>query len=910
MMRKGFTMLLLLGMLLTVVPPTAAQPPEPGSGEGGVRPDRSDPASIMAYRQSLKDAPEAGDAVTTAGRPTLATAQGDTLVDVIVELEDAPLAVRMTQRSGVLSAASQQSYVARLQTVQAQIESRMSALDVRILDRYQRVYNGFLVRVPADEVATLAALPGVKAIHDAPVVYPALEKSVPLIGADVVSNVLGYDGTGVTVGIIDSGIDYLHAAFGGSGSVVDFQNNDPTIATDYPVVTGIVAGGWDLAGADYDDTGLPDPDPDPIDLTGHGTHVASIVAGVAPGVELYAIKIFGDDIGLETSSSLVVSGIEWAMDPNGDGDLSDHLDVINLSVGLDFGAGALATPDAVAIEAAVGAGIVAVVAAGNAGDTIFITSAPSTADRAISVAASTTGYTVDENLDYQPSTTPADTITDFSSRGPRMLDAKLKPEITAPGSLILAAEAGSGSGKIAFGGTSMASPHVAGVAALMVEAHPDWSPLSIKAAMMNTAVDLADGSWVSRYGAGRIDAVKAVEAETLAAGDDDLVSLSWGYTPFIEAQAAFTKTVELYNEGAEKTFDIAWQFSTTQTLQSGISFQMPATVTVAGDGVASVDVTLWLEAQTIATQSQMQMMLLGRANILEEYHGFITFTNQDDPSEVLRVPFYVVPRPYTDVRGMATLASPRSLTSTVQLTHTGAITSMLETFTAYGEDPRDAMLPEVDLRLLGMRHYQNMGTTFLAPVMTTWYAGPLPGLAPYLGLGVEFDLFLDVDEDGLYDYNIWTASAAQYNGSDIPDDYWLLVGLDLNTGADFVAGAVRTDYFSNYQEWHLNAAALGLDPAANDDFYFAASTWLWTGADYVPLDTTYTYYYDMSQPHVDYRYAVGQLGPAMPYDLLEFNVLRPGSTGLIVLDIQGMPGAEAMYIPTDYKSFLPMILRD
>jgi hypothetical protein len=430
---------------------------------------------------------------------------------------------------------------------------------------------------------------------------------------------------------------------------------------------------------------------------------------------------------------------------------------------------------------------------------------------------------------------------------------------------------------------------------------------------MNTAVDLADGSWVSRYGAGRIDAVAAVEAETLAAGDGGLVSLSWGYTPFMEAQASFTKTVELYNEGAEKTFDIAWQFSTTQTLQSGISFQMPSTITVASGGVASVDVTLWLDAQTIAAQSQMQTMMLGRPNILEEYHGFVTFTNQDDPTEALRVPFYVFPRPYADVQGLATLASPRSLTSTVQLTHTGAITSMLETFTAYGEDPQDAQIipmPELDLRWLGMRHYQNMGMTFLAPIMTTWYPGPVPTLAAYLALGAEFDLFLDVDEDGAYDYNIWTTSAAQYQGAYYPDDQWLLVGLNLTTGDDFVAGGIRTDYFAGYQEWHVIAAALGLDPAANDDFFFVASIWFWTGEEYLLLDDTRTYYYDMSQPNVDYRYAAGQLGPAAPNDLLAFNVMRRGAKGLILLDIQGTPGAEVMVISTDYKAFLPLVLRD
>ena len=89
---------------------------------------------------------------------------------------------------------------------------------------------------------------------------------------------------------------------------------------------------------------------------------------------------------------------------------------------------------------------------------------------------------------------PKDTLSGFSSRRPRGTDSKLKPEITAPGGSIFAAEMGSGDGGVSKNGTSMAAPHIAGVAALMVQAHPGWTPEEIKAAMMNTAVDLADGS--------------------------------------------------------------------------------------------------------------------------------------------------------------------------------------------------------------------------------------------------------------------------------------------------------------------------------------------------------------------------------------------------------------------------------
>jgi subtilisin family serine protease len=121
--------------------------------------------------------------------------------------------------------------------------------------------------------------------------------------------------------------------------------------------------------------------------------------------------------------------------------------------------------------------------------------------------------------------TPADTIASFSSRGPLGQNAVQKPDVTAPGVGIFAAKMGSGDEGVAMNGTSMAAPHVAGVAALVRQAHPDWSPEQVKAVIMNTAVDLAAGSAVvPRQGAGRVDAYRAVTENALATGDEDVVT--------------------------------------------------------------------------------------------------------------------------------------------------------------------------------------------------------------------------------------------------------------------------------------------------------------------------------------------------------------------------------------------------
>ena len=296
------------------------------------------------------------------------------------------------------------------------------------LYRTQRVYNGIWMYLKAKDVAKLAALPGVKALH--PIIPKEIEHttSVPLIGAlQAWSNTTPYQGDGIKVGIIDTGIDYLHADFGGPGNPAAYTTQDFTVLGDEDGYFGPgapkVVGGYDFAGDDYDasNNSVPHPDPDPMDCQGHGTHVAGTVAGfgvladgttyvedpdtgdtyanlvnlsqddyiakfsigpgVAPKAQLYALRVFG----CQGSTDLVTEAIEWAMDPNGDGDFSDHLDVINMSLGSIYGSEY--DPDSVAANNAALAGIIVVAAAGNSGDNFYITGSPAVAHSAISVAS-------------------------------------------------------------------------------------------------------------------------------------------------------------------------------------------------------------------------------------------------------------------------------------------------------------------------------------------------------------------------------------------------------------------------------------------------------------------------------------------------------------------------------------------
>ncbi|MEV7024448.1 S8 family serine peptidase, partial [Kitasatospora sp. NPDC093558] len=234
----------------------------------------------------------------------------------------------------------------------------------------------------------------------------------------------GNTGKGVRIGVIDSGIDYTHADFGGPGTEAAYRSVErgkPAPAGLFP--TAKVIGGKDLVGDDYDPDPssphhqpVPHPSDNPIDCdrNGHGTHVAGTAAGfgvtadghtytgpyragldpagfkvgpgAAPGAQLYAIRVFG----CEGSTDRLAQALDLAADPNGDGDLGDRLDIVNLSLGSRFGSPDDA--DAVAVDHLAALGTVVVAAAGNEGDVYGIGGSPGTAARAIAVAASVHGH--------------------------------------------------------------------------------------------------------------------------------------------------------------------------------------------------------------------------------------------------------------------------------------------------------------------------------------------------------------------------------------------------------------------------------------------------------------------------------------------------------------------------------------
>ena len=310
----------------------------------------------------------------------------------------------------VVTAARPLSRSAQIDASRAALRSQDAAIGaVRsaggdVVYRYSRLVNGFSAAMTPAAAQATARRSDVASVQPVNVVIRQNETSVPFIGATEVWEQLGVRGQGMRVAVVDTGIDYTHADFGGPGTVEAYEQNDPNFIERGTFPTDKVIGGYDFVGGNYsvvdDDTSndIPRPDFDPLDRDGHGTHVAgtccgsgvpgSVGRGVAPRAKLYAFKVW--DVGNSTDDVLVAA-YERAVDPNRDGDTSDKVDVLQFSGGVDYGT--LNSVEAVAAQRVVDLGTVFVASAGNsgnqaAGGSAYIVGTPASARGVIAVAAS------------------------------------------------------------------------------------------------------------------------------------------------------------------------------------------------------------------------------------------------------------------------------------------------------------------------------------------------------------------------------------------------------------------------------------------------------------------------------------------------------------------------------------------
>lgn len=347
-------------------------------------PDRAEDRAAPAHLSDLMlDAPRTQEGVSASALDSSLVGEvGES--SVIVRLKASSVAER--DLPGSAAARAKQN----LRAEQDDLVQRIRALDpsAEVVAQTQVVLNAVFVRVDAAVLPQLAEDPAVARIAPVGTYEKDLSETVPYIGAEAVHD-SGFTGEGIKVAVLDSGIDYTHAALGGSGDVDDYTSNDPAVIEPGTFPTGKVVGGYDFVGSVWPN-GPEAPDPDPIDdgpASGHGTHVGHIIAGeggVAPDADLYAVKVCSS-VSSSCSGLALIQGMEFAVDPNGDGKLNDRMHIINMSLGSDYGQ-PFDDDLSAAVENASKAGVLTVASAGNGGDKPYVAGTPASAPSALSVA--------------------------------------------------------------------------------------------------------------------------------------------------------------------------------------------------------------------------------------------------------------------------------------------------------------------------------------------------------------------------------------------------------------------------------------------------------------------------------------------------------------------------------------------
>jgi subtilisin family serine protease len=930
--------------------------------------------------------------------------EADSVADVLLR--------RGAASGGAPSAPQQQSAAAAALRAQEGAIAQARSLGGSISFRYRVLINAFSATLSANAAAALAQRPDVRSVQPVSIVTKSLSTSVPFIGAPQVWSSFGARGQGMRVAVVDTGIDYTHASFGGEGTVAAYESNDPTFIEGDSFPTEKVIGGFDFVGENYDvldddpSNDTPRPDFDPLDEDGHGTHTASTVAGVAvpgnvgrgvaPAAKLYAYKVW--DVGNSTDDVLVAA-YERAVDPNQDGDVGDQVDVLSFSGGVDYGT--LNSLEAKAAQRVVDLGTVFVASAGNSGHqavggSAYITGTPSIARGVIGVAASIdefvalqlvinsssdgtiptlpdNGLTVHQDwsaelppggitadlfdgravdpatddpadamfcsplppgslagetvLVYKGSTgagdcdgttkvfeaqeagatavilvslfgglpfglgpgehvdeiaipalmvsgadggvlldeispnapgtynettvnvtisdVPAiipgfdDAMTDFTSEGPARLTHDLKPDISAPGFNIAAAAVGSGNEAIELSGTSMAAPHVSGVATLLRQLHPSWTPAQIKGVLMNQANrnmknnDLTAPVAATVMGSGRVEAFESAKARSVAWPG----SLSYGFAPtptdWSAVRSFRVKNVDNKPHGYtvtsdDRASDFDPALTTLAISLNGNSFATSRSFTLGGGDQQRVWVRLRVDPDVISEAEQE----FGWYYIHGNMDGTVRINQSGSPSDVLRLPWHVVPLATSDNGLSETSLDLTGGPATMELTEGAAAgVSYADLYHLGTTDPAESR-GEEDIVAVGARSFTGAaidgtaeglptGVDELAGIdwLTFLTSADEPTEPVEIGVhtwGVhnitetlEVDVFIDAGADGVFaDADL----QADFLAVKLTGPGGLVCVFDLSLASPFDACAA--EYFADYSNYNSNLVGLVMDAGA------------------------------------------------------------------------------------------------
>jgi len=622
---------------------------------------------------------------------------------------------------------------------------------------FDTLWNGLSIEIAPSQLAGLSRIPGVANIypvekillpkpeHD---IAPELYTALGMTGADLVQDELGYTGEGIKVGVIDTGIDYMHPDLG-EGFGPGYR----------------VAYGWDFVGDNFTGPQVPEPDDDPMDLHGHGTHVAGIVGadgglvGVAPGVTFGAYKVFGPTG--YTTADIMLAAMEMA--------LADGMDVVNMSIGAAFQWPQY--PTSTASDHLVNMGVVVVASIGNSGaDGLYSGSAPGVGEKVIGVASFdnteayyaelpyfeveeqpigyiTMAYSAapptdgtygivpanldgteiepgsldgnvalvargvypfsekaenaiadgavavvihnhipglfsgtlgeawddprpvvsisladgefiraqeepvymtwtDETASFVHPNPGAGLISGFSSYG-LAPDLTLKPDIGAPGGFIYSTMPLAMGGYGTMSGTSMSAPHVAGAAALLLEAKPNTPSQAVRGILQNSAVPavwslnpgLGELDNVHRQGAGMLDIYGAITSTTkiepgkISAGESDA--------------GPYTQVLTVENNAAE---DVTYDLSFVNALSTGSATFPPLGFAFGNAWVAFCSPSVTIPADSTVTVEATINPATGPLGGI--YGGYIVFTEQDG-DHVHRVPYAGYIGDYQSIQALA-----------------------------------------------------------------------------------------------------------------------------------------------------------------------------------------------------------------------------------------------------------------
>lgn len=960
-----------------------------------------------------------------SGKVAPGLAEADGPVTAFVQL-DAPSGLDVAEDGGdaaaVQEATEQVEQVAE-QVVPAEAGATARAATPQRIATLSNLVSGTLVTGDAAQVRELAGSDEVVAV------YRVTSKSADNASSDAFTRALqvwqdtGETGEDVRIGVIDTGLDYTHADFGGPGTAEAYSAAYGEDGTG-PVPDGLFdpakyLGGYDFAGPLYDAdpaselpgaTTTPTPDANPIDSlytsdnSGHGTHVAGTATGYgvqpdgttfrgdyagltdlsdwqvgpgsAPGAGLYALKVFGDIGG---STDLTGLALDWAADPDGDGDFSDHLDVVNLSLGAS--ATPSDDPDNLLIDRLADLGTLAVLSAGNSADITDVGGSPGSAASGLTVANSVGSPQTYDGVEVTEAPDPAlvrtwsaqnsisyagtedvtapvvylgdgvdgctpldayaaqaagsivylwwddddatracgsgarwnaaeavgavgvligtestvfsagiagnatipgaqltasstdallpaiqaggvvahlgpslaasvvsdeigDALNPGSSRGAHGSLGIIKPDVAAPGTLIFSAASGTGNAAQSLSGTSMAAPHVAGIAALVRATQPGWTPAQVKAAVMNTAThDVWTGAGQTgtaygpqRVGSGRVDARAAVGDTVLAYGseDPDQVSVTFGVVDVGAQPVTLRKTVTVQNTGTSAvTYGTAFEAATT-TGGATITTS-PASVTVPAGQQRLVTLTFTADPATLERELD-PTSAASQGGVPREYvaalSGRLVLTSGEAE---LRVPVQAAPRLVSELTAdPVSFADAGATTAPLTLSGrgvaTGGWTSLVAPLTLGATSPKLEDVPGfvTSPSSIASGDLRWVGWTSTAPQHAAAGGDPADG---YLGVGIAVDgdwatlgqsvfptIDWDLDADGATDAR--TIVQKLSDATDVTVAVTFVPGSDPTQILDIQAangafGDVDTTVFDNsVLVAPVGIAALGLSPGA------------------------------------------------------------------------------------------------